>query len=146
MSYFEWFRDVGEKALPKPDDVKVIKIKVKGLCPACGQDTLELSMTNEIICRADKCPDRALLSDIISYGNIQHEHIADLKLNKFTLRHPLSERRDMEDLFDCPLHDYLSYCGTPPRPVGRYIVREVEKHLFPSQSEHWNWIKLGESQ
>jgi hypothetical protein len=94
---------------------------VQGYCPmGCGR-TLFLASGGYITCARDKCPDPGAASDLLA--DAEHEHIAVLGEDTFSIQHPLRERLNGE-LFECPLHAYVSELDGPPRRPGRYRVRQ----------------------
>lgn len=110
-------------------------------CPmGCGQ-TLHLSPGGMIVCLTPTCPDQMAVSKLL--GESETDHIVTLNddartwvFNKetgydeqvspgvwygsFTIRHPLRERIELDDLADCPLHPHLS--RNHPGEAGTYRV------------------------
>jgi hypothetical protein len=81
---------------------------VQGYCPmGCGR-TLFLASGGYITCARDKCPDPGAASDLLA--DAEHEHIAVLGEDTFSIQHPLRA--------------YVSGLDGPPRRPGRYRVRQ----------------------
>ena len=98
-------------------------IEVKGHCPACGAEALEL-FHGYVMCSAEGCPNPDIISVLLEDEEIQH--VVSVTGAGFTLRHPLRERAGT-DLFDCAMHVLVSEWG--PMPGGLYRVTVVDEEL-----------------
>lgn len=110
---------------------------VNGYCPACGKQTLVLSVLSNLRCRNTACPDRNVAHTMLSRPS--HHHVVRLTNAGYKIRHPLAERVD-DQLFSCELDRYLSSCFTAPQAIGTYTVVAREKRA-ENQSERWEWIR-----
>lgn len=115
---------------------------VGAYCPmGCGQ-TLHLSAGGMIVCLAPDCPDQMAVAKLL--GEPETDHIVTLRddaktwvfneetqqseqvslgalYGTFTIRHPLRERIELEDLAHCPL--IVRTSRNHPGEAGTYRVR-----------------------
>lgn len=59
-------------------------------------------------------------------------HVVAFEKDKFTIAHTDYERAQDFDLYDCPLHMFLSDCGEPPVKLGLYTA-------YPHKTEGWSF-------
>lgn len=117
--------------MTKPHDASVVHMKVNGCCPSCGERSLVVFFDHQISCVNTECYEPLALSKIIAFD--QTAHIVILTTRNFQIQHPLYERID-EELFNCPLVNYLTSCAVPPEAPGKYEVRYY--------SGVWQWRKI----
>ena len=115
-------------------------MKIAGYCPmGCGH-TLNLEKRNDcdrIVCIWPECPRPAAAHEIlIADASAKPTHTVVLTVEDFSMEHPLQERLDGE-LFDCPLHKWLSSLDGPPNPPGRYRVWAKDN------DEGWCFVEIG---
>lgn len=92
---------------------------VHGQCPmGCGE-TLFLGSGGYVTCSYIHCPNPAAVSELLE--DRETEHVAILREDDFTLRHPLRERLH-DELETCALHQRIAELDGPPRQPGRYRV------------------------
>lgn len=95
-------------------------LPIVGFCPmGCGHTLLESG--GYIMCAHGGCPRPTAASEILAEP--ETEHVVRLGADSFDIQHPLRERLDGQ-LFDCPLHEWLTAQDGPPEEPGRYRVRQ----------------------
>jgi hypothetical protein len=98
-------------------------IEIRGYCPACGHGSLVIRsamlVPATVMCCWPDCPRPTAAHEILA--DRESEHVVDLGVEGFTLRHPLRERLD-DALMDCDVHARLA-AGGPPASTGRFRVR-----------------------
>lgn len=103
-------------------------VPVFGYCPmGCGQ-TLKLLSNGFIVCETPDCPRAGAATEILA--DPETEHIVELNLSDFTLRHPLQERLD-DKLMNCRLHMYIANMSGSEYPPGRYRVQKTDNSEKP---------------
>lgn len=91
---------------------------ITGFCPmGCGE-TLYLDGSH-IECCNKECPQSDAVSLILE--DRESEHIVELGLKTFIVRHPLRERL-ADALMSCGLNDWIALQPGPPERPGRYRV------------------------
>jgi len=105
--------------------------RVAGYCPACGGESLFLGNGGHATCSRLDCLDPCAADKILA--DRETEHIAVIRADDFTIRHPLHERIGGA-LESCRLHAHLSSLDGPPRREGEYRVRW--------SGERWTWEAL----
>lgn len=108
------------------------KLKVNGVCPACGSESLYpaavgKTVYRDIMCSNADCPDPSAASKILSESEIHHTVLINDK--SFSLKHPLRERIGNE-LLSCPVYKMLTSLDGPPAQTGTYRVRVVGDELL----------------
>lgn len=99
---------------------------VKGICPACGRETLGVIITGGgsfMHCAGIDCPRPTALQEILTTCS-QPEHVVDLRADGYSLQHPMIERLDGVLLDRCSLDAWLRDSDVPPEAVGRYVVSQ----------------------
>ncbi|TKJ24377.1 hypothetical protein A6V29_04940 [Blastococcus sp. CCUG 61487] len=86
----------------------------------CGQ-TLFVGDGGHVTCSYALCPRSDAVDEILA--DRETEHVVVLAEETFSVQHPLRERLD-DELFTCPLHEWLQQQDGPPEAPGRYRVRE----------------------
>lgn len=108
--------------------------RVKGTCPACGNQTLRYAASRlGVVCTTPGCPRPSAVNALLAIATPEHE--VELRANGFSIKHPMIERID-DALFNCPLHAYLTEIVDGRQEngdleLGRYWVREVRGE--------WTW-------
>ncbi|QGF20328.1 hypothetical protein SEA_SIXAMA_178 [Gordonia phage Sixama] len=118
---------------PGPEHVTLVGIKVKGVCPECGERSLVVTPTHDLVCQNNDCVDRYCLTKLLSFAT--PHHIVKLTTRDYVIQHPLRERKEQQ-LFTCQLDTYIRSQVAPPAAPGLYHAIEV-----PDGS--WTWEKIG---
>ncbi|QEM41613.1 hypothetical protein SEA_FORZA_178 [Gordonia phage Forza] len=113
-------------------EVIAVNTPVKGACPECGERTLEVTPTHDLICSNRTCPDRFCLTKVLSFAT--PHHLVRLTPRDFTIEHPIRERKN-HSLFECKLDQHLRSLVAPPGAPGLYHAIEV--------NGEWSWNKVG---
>lgn len=93
--------------------------RVQGYCPSCGGESLFLGKGGHVTCnRVGGCKDPTVADRILD--DRETDHIVCFSAESFTIRHPLRERAQGDDLFTCELHRWISRLEGPPAAPGRY--------------------------
>ena len=112
-------------------------LQVKGICPECGNNTLILNVTGELRCAFRNCPDNYAATKILSIA--VPYHIVKLGESRFSMMHPLKERKEPEVIFsECELHSHLMSSVVPPQKPGLYKVT--------GEKGDWTWEKYDEQE
>jgi hypothetical protein len=93
--------------------------RIKGFCPACGQDELYVShLRCRLGCSNPVCPDPDAADKLLADNETHHIVRFDPNDEVFDIKHPIRERID-DELFDCSIHqlvldaeDYHDWEGT----------------------------------
>lgn len=104
---------------------------VPGYCPACGYKSLRLK-DFLLFCSRPDCPRPSAAEEILR--DAETEHIVQLKVATFTVRHPLRERLD-DALLKCSLHAWLANEPERPFPTGQYRVKWTSLRDAPGEWE-----------
>lgn len=107
---------------------------VQGYCPACGGNSLIRASGGHITCSRIDCPNPTAADEILA--DRETEHVVQLDVATFTVRHPLRERLN-DELMDCELHNWIADLSGPPRIPGRYRVIWADR----SQPSHWEEVR-----
>lgn len=106
--------------------------RLDGYCPmGCGA-TLFVDAGGFVTCSYVHCPRPDAVAELLR--DWETEHVAELREDEFTLRHPLRERLD-DGLFACKLHARIAALDGPPRTPGRYRV-------VVDAAGRWHWTLL----
>lgn len=114
-------------------------MKIKGYCPACVEQTLEVDVTynlegtGRIVCTNEDCPRAGTLQELLD-NEMEHLHVMQLSADGYAMQHPLGERLD-GGLFECPLQRHMNTLKEPPKEPGMYTVR-------PGILDSWVFVPL----
>lgn len=101
----------------------------------CG-NTLFLGSGGHVTCSWSRCPEPTAAGLILDEP--ETEHIVTFSdLGGFSIRHPLRDRVELDDLGDCNLHLYLASLSGPPVKPGRYRASR------PERGGDWGFEELG---
>jgi hypothetical protein len=95
-------------------------MKVKGRCPMCGRETLQVEGDGRVHCVNADCSRPLAAHEVL---NLDMSHRVRFSDSGFSVEHTLAERL-LGVMLECDLHEYLAVMDYPPVPPGRYYARK----------------------
>lgn len=102
------------------------KTPVHGVCPACGEQCLDL-IDGHVLCRWPTCPRPRAVQELLGETLKPNQHIITYSPERWSATHPLIERAS-EKLHSCDVWNRIEAAITT-RPFGTYIVSETEDEI-----------------